>query len=146
LLLNVEGTGTGQPRAETPHSLDKRNELLTLGSPKKRPRLNPGGDEDFVRENPMLVFEDLPKQLSTQGSYINTADVDCVIRGKGPHIDVTRPQPQLDPDVFVHKTPKLSILYAAFAEKMEDDELRRSRQQNVSSNRAGPSAVSKSAN
>jgi len=143
LVSNVEGTGTGQPRAKTPHPPDKGNERITLGSPKKRPKLTPGGDENPLREYPMLIFEDLPKQLNPQGDYINTADIDCVIRGKGPHIDVARPQPQLDP---VHKTPKLSILYAAFAEKMEYDELKRSRQQNVSSSIAGPSGVSKSAN
>jgi hypothetical protein len=120
---------------------------MTLGSPKKRPRLNRGDNEGVVRENTPLIFDDLPNQLNTQGDYIKNVNMDCIIRNQGPSLDVARPQPQLDPDIFVHKTPKISIHYTSFAEKMEQDELRRRQQQNCSPSVAGPSSIiSRSAN
>jgi hypothetical protein len=147
LVPNVEGTGPGQPRSRTPHFLDQKNELMTLGSPKKRSRLNRVDNESLVRENTSLIFDDLPNQVNTQGEYIRSVNVDCVIRNQGPSLDVARPQPQLDPNVFVHKTPKTSIHYASFAEKMERDGLRRNQQQNCSPSVAGPSSIiSRSAN
>ena len=141
LVPSVEGTGPGQPRSRTPCFSDQRSELMTLGSPKKRPRLNRGDDEGAVRENTLFIFDDLPSQLNTQGDYIRNANVDCVIRNQGPSLDVARPQPPLDPNVFLHKTPKISIHYASFAEKMEQDELKRSQQKNGPSNVAGPSSI-----
>lgn len=147
LVPAVAGTGPGQPRPRTPHLSDQRSEIMTLGSPKKRPRLSRSDNEGVIRENTLLTFDDLPNQLDTQGDYIRNINMDCIIRNQDPSLDVARPQPPLDPDVFVHKTPKISIHYASFAEKMEREGFKRTQQQSGSSNMAGPSSIiSRSAN
>ncbi|KAF8899610.1 hypothetical protein CPB84DRAFT_1130285 [Gymnopilus junonius] len=126
LIPPVKGSWRTQPR--TP----RRIEEAKIASPKRKkhgpqiPDVKADVKEDAEHEE--IEFEDLPKQLDSGGSYAWEAERECVLQSVGPPVDVARPQPILDPNIFGYRIPRKSILYDAFVElhiaewDMDDEE------------------------
>ncbi|KAF8972657.1 hypothetical protein BDZ97DRAFT_1782094 [Flammula alnicola] len=154
ILPLVNGRARGRP-AKTPEKADDLNTTHSpLTSPRKRPRLkfaDTKPEEVAVRETAIFIFDDLPKQLDERGNYLpDNAELECVIRGKGPLLDVARPQDLFDPQTSGHQTPEGSILYDNFVRihQLEDPKeppSPRTHSQAVSTSRQAPKAANQEA-
>lgn len=144
LILPVEGSWRARPR--TP----QRAEAPQIGSPKRRkpaPQI-PDTKPDVEREEEQeeFVFEDLPKQLDENLNYKWNAEQECIIQSLGPPVDVARPQPILDPNIFGYRVAQKTILYDAFVELhiaewgTDDDDKPEDSQVTVTEARYHPSA------
>lgn len=101
-----------------PHTPLLRSPASQLGSPKRKKQI-PDASRDMEQEDEPreFFFEDLPKQLDKlQGNYTMDVEQDCLLCSVGPPVDIARPQPILDPNIFGYQMPAKSILYDAFVE------------------------------
>lgn len=90
------------------------------GSPRKRLKLHQMPEEETSSET-SIFFDDLEKQLDRNGQFIGT--MGCILGRKvGPHLDVARPQPILDPAQFGLKSPPISIHYNVFSNRLDEME------------------------
>jgi hypothetical protein len=81
----------------------------------------PVEEEDNLSEASSIFFDDLEKQLDKNGEFKGA--ITCVLGlTAGPHFDVARPQPILDPAQFGLKTPPMSIHYEVFSDRFDEME------------------------
>lgn len=75
--------------------------------------------EDTTEEPHEFMFDDLPIQLTERGVYSHTPAYESTVREIGPHFDVSRPQPQLDPKAYGNRILPATILYDAWRRQNE---------------------------
>ncbi|KAH9479651.1 hypothetical protein JR316_0008246 [Psilocybe cubensis] len=125
ILPAIQGSWRGRP--STPKNLVNENGVNS--SPKKLAKMDswevkPKPREESPDEAHDFEFDDLEIQYIKQGDQILpkflTAE-QCVIRPEGPHYDLARPQPQLDPNEYGHRVLPATILYDAWRRQHESE-------------------------
>lgn len=75
-------------------------------------------EEQDTSSESSIFFDDLERQLDKNGEFNGT--IGCILRMvTGPRLDVSRPQPILDPTQFSLKTPPKSFQYDVFSERFD---------------------------
>lgn len=91
-----------------------------LLSPRKHQK--PGSLSLGGRKSPQnMFFVDLKKESDKQGLWLGDLRANCLIRQKGSHIDLSRPQNMFPPEASIHKRHPLAqtIGYKVFEQRLE---------------------------
>jgi hypothetical protein len=104
---------------------------VPLGSPKKHySRLllgslhaRAGGGGEKTQDTAFAtVFADMIKESDKHGMWIGDLRANCLIRGKGLHVDLSRAQDMYLSEACIHKPPPQTIHYTIFEQRLAASE------------------------